>query len=78
MLHFIHFIHIINEGQAFFIGFWTMMSLLLAGLYIVICCGNDFRNGYNILTEKVDNYIDDYYGATAKKISNDTTYTCEA
>jgi hypothetical protein len=74
----LHFIHTINEWQAFFLGFWTMIALLTAGLYIIICCGNEFQYAYNIFAEKVNTYIDDYYGATAKKLPNDMTYTCEA
>ena len=73
----LYFIYVINELHAFFLGFWTMMAILLAGLYIAVCCGNDFINAINIFADKVNTYIDNCYGATAEKLPNDHSFGIE-
>ena len=68
----LYFIYVINELHAFFLGFWTMMAILLAGLYIAVCCGNDFINAINIFADKVNTYIDNWLFNSVESFVHDT------
>jgi hypothetical protein len=56
------------DFHAFFLGFWTTIGLLLAGFYIMVCCGDDIRKAVDRFSDTCNNYIDTMSGATAEKI----------
>jgi hypothetical protein len=56
------------DYHGFFIAFWTTLGLLLAGFYIMICCGEDIYKAFNRFGDTCNDYIDSMSGATAEKM----------
>jgi hypothetical protein len=57
----------------FFLGFWTMIALLTAAAYILIYCSERAFKMYEDLGDKLNDKIDDLYGAIAQKLPNTVT-----
>jgi len=52
----------------FFLGFWTMIALLTAALYILVYCSERAVKMYEEFADNMNNKIDDMYGAVAQKL----------
>jgi len=56
----------------FFLGFWTMIALVIAAAYILIFCSERTLKMCEELCDRVNDKIDDIYGATSQKMPNNT------
>lgn len=54
----------------FFLGFWTMLALLTAALYILVYCSERAVKMYEEFADNMNNKIDEVYGAIAQKLPN--------
>jgi hypothetical protein len=60
---------ITNEiKHEFFLGFWTMIALLTAALYILVYCSERAVKMYEEFADNMNDKIDDMYGAIAQKL----------
>ena len=59
------------DYHGFYIGFWTTVGLLIAGFYIMICCGDDILKAAERFGDKCNDYIDEQYSAIAKRLPLD-------
>jgi hypothetical protein len=65
------------DYHGFYIGFWTTVGLLIAGFYIMICCGDDIRKAAERFGDTCNDYIDTISGATAEKMPMDSNIIVE-
>jgi len=56
----------------FFLGFWTMISLVTAAGYILIFCSERALNMCEELCDRLNDKIDELYGAVSPKLPNNT------
>ena len=57
--------------HAFFIGFWTMLAVLTAALYIFVYCSETFVNLLYKTCDEINEFIDEQYSAIAKRLPLD-------
>jgi hypothetical protein len=59
------------DFHAFFLGFWTMLSVLTAALYIFVYCSESITKWLYNVCDDVNDYIDEQYSAIAKRLPLD-------
>jgi hypothetical protein len=57
--------------HGFFLGFWTMISLLSAALYVFVYCSESVTNWLDNTCDKINEFIDEQYSAIAKRLPLD-------
>jgi hypothetical protein len=62
------------DFHGFFLGFWTTLSVILSAFYVVMYCYESFNKAFNQTIDKINNYIDEQYSATAQKLPNDENF----
>jgi hypothetical protein len=51
-----------------------MLSVMLSAFYIVMYCYESFNKAFNQTIDKINDYIDEAYSATAQKLPNDENF----
>lgn len=59
------------DVHGFFLGFWTMLSVVLSAFYIVMYCYESFNKAFDQTIDKINDYIDEQYSAIAKRLPLD-------
>ena len=57
--------------HAFFLGFWTMIALLTAALYVFVYCSESVTKWLDNTCDKINEFIDEQYSAVAKRLPLD-------
>ena len=55
----------------FFLGFWTMISLLTAVLYVYVYCSESVTQWLDNKCDEINEFIDAQYSAIAKRLPLD-------
>jgi hypothetical protein len=55
----------------FFLGFWTMFSLLTAALYVYVYCSESVTQWLYNKCDEINDFIDEQYSAIAKRLPLD-------
>ena len=63
------------DYHGFYLGFWTTLAVLIAGSYIMLCCGDTIRKAFEQFGDKCNDYIDRMSGATAEKMPTPNSIT---
>lgn len=56
----------------FFLGFWTMIALLTAAVYILVYCSERAVKMCEDIADRLNDKFDEVYGAIAQKMPNTT------
>jgi hypothetical protein len=59
------------DVHGFFLGFWTMISLLFAALYVFVYCSESVTNWLDNTCDEINEFIDEQYSAVAKRLPLD-------
>lgn len=59
------------DFHAFFLGFWTMISLLTAALYVYVYCSESVIQWLDNKCDEINEFIDEQYSAIAKRLPLD-------
>ena len=59
------------DFHAFFLGFWTMISLLTAALYVYVYCSESVIQWFDNKCDEINEFIDEQYSAIAKRLPLD-------
>lgn len=59
------------DFHAFFLGFWTMLSILFAIFYISVYCSESVTKWLDNTCDAINEYIDEQYSAIAKRLPLD-------
>ena len=59
------------DFHAFFLGFWTTISLLTAALYVFVYCSESVTKLWYNTCDEINEYIDEQYSAIAKRLPLD-------
>jgi len=59
------------DFHEFWLGFWTMISVLSAALYIFIYCTESITNWFYTMCDEINEFIDEQYSAIAKRLPLD-------
>ena len=57
--------------HAFWLGFWTMLAVLTAGMYIFIYCSEKASAMMYKAADEINGFIDSQYSAIAQKLPMD-------
>ena len=57
--------------HAFWLGFWTMISLLTAALYVFVYCSESVTKWLDNTCDAINEFIDEQYSAIAKRLPLD-------
>ena len=59
------------DFHGFFLGFWTMISLLTAALYVYVYCSESVTQWLDTKCDEINEFIDAQYSAIAKRLPLD-------
>lgn len=57
-----------SDLHYFWLGFWTMFAILIAGFYVIIYCFDTLSRVIYKTCDDINDYIDTHYAATAQKL----------